>query len=128
FDLVIKKVNGPNPGRIKYITFGDPITTNEFAVDTPSITPHAAAVGAVAVAAAPYYNHLVAEPFTSLGPSTILFSPTGTPLSSPDVRQTPRITSIDGTNTTFFGSDSSRDADTFPNFFGTSASSPHAAA
>jgi hypothetical protein len=35
---------------------------------------------------------------------------------------------MDGSNTTFFGGDSGSDADTFPNFFGTSCSAPNAAA
>ena len=44
------------------------------------------------------------------------------------MRQKPEITSVDGTNTSFFGSDTNRDPDAFPNFFGTSAAAPHAAA
>ncbi len=39
----------------------------------------------------------------------------------------PQVASADGGNTTFFVSDNARDADTQPNFFGTSASAPHAA-
>jgi hypothetical protein len=36
------------------------------------------------------------------------------------------MAAMDGGNTTFFLADTSRDADTFPNFFGTSAAVPHA--
>jgi hypothetical protein len=38
------------------------------------------------------------------------------------------MAAMDGANTTFFTADSSVDPDTFPNFFGTSAAAPHAAA
>ena len=40
----------------------------------------------------------------------------------------PEITAPDGCNNTFFGGDVNKDPDLFPNFFGTSASAPHAAA
>ncbi|MES1263606.1 MAG: S8 family serine peptidase, partial [Peristeroidobacter soli] len=45
-----------------------------------------------------------------------------------EVRQKPDLAAMDGANTTFFTADSAVDADTFPNFFGTSAAAPHAAA
>ena len=40
------------------------------------------------------------------------------------------MAAMDGANTTFFvpGDDVGQDQDTFPNFFGTSAAAPHAAA
>ena len=86
------------------------------------------AVNAQAVGAVPWFDQDNPESFTSEGPSTILFEADGTRKAVPEVRQTPDIAAIDGTNTTFFGSDSNADGDTFPNFFGTSAAAPHAAA
>ena len=80
------------------------------------------------MAAVPYYNQKVAESFTSKGGAmTFLFAPNGTALPAGTTRQKPNLASIDGTNTTlFFGSDYENDG--FPNFFGTSAAAPHAAA
>ena len=40
----------------------------------------------------------------------------------------PQVAATDGGNTTFFIADTSRDPDTQPNFVGTSAAAPHAAA
>src|SRR5690606_10665135 len=60
----------------------------------------------------------------------------GNPLSTPLVRQNPDVTGPDGGNNTFFGADSAQDDDMpppgyplpeFPNFFGTSAATPHVA-
>jgi subtilisin family serine protease len=57
------------------------------------------------------------------------FDGQGNPLpGGPVTRFKPDIAAPDGVNTTFFGVDISSDADAFPNFFGTSASAPHAVA
>jgi hypothetical protein len=45
-----------------------------------------------------------------------------------EYREKPDLAAMDGANTTFFTSDTANDDDTFPNFFGTSAAAPHAAA
>lgn len=126
FDIAIALDTGPAPGRIKYINFGSDIFINEHDTQSPTVSAHAAAAGAQAVAAAFYADQLNPESFTSKGPSTILFTSNGMRLGSPDVRSTPDITAVDGTNTTFFGSDV--EGDGRPNFFGTSAAAPHAAA
>ena len=111
----------------------------------------------VAVAAADYREidsggtfelpggQLDVEPFSSLGGDLpFYFDGGGMPLGAgppapetrglgagppaPETRFKPEITAPDGTNTTFFGIDIGFDGDTDPNFFGTSASAPHAAA
>jgi subtilisin family serine protease len=131
FDIVIRLASGAPPGRIKYVNLG----SNNFgpatiapATHSPTISPHAGSANAMTVAAAPYYRPRLPEPFTSLGPATILFTPSGTPLGSPQVRPKPDITAIDGTNTSFFFPGNDLESDGFPNFFGTSAAAPHAAA
>lgn len=107
-----------------------------------TIFGHSAAENASAVAAMFYgeidtngsvFNPLVqldVEPFSSLGgalPFPIDDAGNRVAGTIPTVNK-PDITAPDGTNTTFFGNDSGFDADTFPNFFGTSAAAPHAAA
>jgi len=130
FDVVILLTAGPEPGRMKYVPFGlgsNPLAIyQEFATNSPEIFSHHAAINASAVAAVPYFDQENPEPFTSVGPTTILFEPDGTRKATPEVRQTPDIAAIDNTDTTFFGSDI--DGNGFPNFSGTSAAAPHAAA
>lgn len=126
YELLIQRFAGPSPGRVKYVNFGSG-SISQFATNSPTLSPHAAATNGAGVAAVPYYDQTVAEPFTSRGLSTILFAPDGTLLPTADVRQTPRFAAIDGTDTTFFGSPDF-DGTGFRNFFGTSAAAPHAAA
>lgn len=133
-DIVVKLESGPAPKHLKWVDYGDHFDT--FTHDTASSTiyGHAAASNAMSVGAVPYYDPFGPESFTSAGNTTILFTPTGSPLGAPDVRQTPSIASVDGTNTSFFtgnflfvqGGDVEDDG--LPNFFGTSAAAPHAAA
>jgi hypothetical protein len=125
YDLAIKRFAGPNSTRLRYVNYGSSIAFNEFNSPGPTIAPHAAAANGQGVAAAPYFSQTRPEGFTSTGPMTVLFSPTGSPVAA-QTRNAPQITAVDGTNTTFFGGDF--EGDGRPNFFGTSAAAPHAAA
>lgn len=124
--LRIDLAAGPAPGRLKMVHFGT-YAPQEFATNSPTINPHAGSTACVAVAAAPFYQRQP-ESFTSMGPTTVLFSPTGASLGGAEVRNKPDFTATDGCNTSFFGGDTGADPDAFPNFFGTSAAAPHAAA
>jgi hypothetical protein len=125
FDLYFFVNAGPAPGRLKWINFNDDQVV-EHDTNSPTISGHTAAPNCISVGAVPYFDQDNPESFTSLGPTTFLFEDDGTVLATPSVRQTPDLAAIDGTNTTFFGNDI--EGDTFPNFFGTSAAAPHAAA
>jgi len=127
YDFVIRLTEGPASERIKYVDFGGSEITSEYPLDAPTVNPHSAAVNAQAVAAIPYYDQTTPEEFTSQGPSVFLFEPDGTRKATPEIRQTPDIAAVDGTDTTFFGSPDF-DGTGYPNFFGTSAAAPHAAA
>ncbi|MBC3784444.1 S8 family peptidase [Spirosoma utsteinense] len=135
-ELVLVKYEGPDPTLVKWVNFG---STVPIEYDTKSSTSvgHSNSSRCIAVGAAPFFNTpafnanlttATIEPFSSAGGTPILFSVNGQRLSQPVVRQKPEITAVDGTNTTFFIADSPSDPDTFPNFFGTSAAAPHAAA
>jgi hypothetical protein len=131
--LVIARANTPAPSRnvadrIRYVAFGNINPQEYFSYLTPVTYGHNSAAGAVGVAAYPFYAPFVPEAFTSPGPSTIYFDKKSKRLRHTEIRQKPDLAAMDGANTTFFVSDSAVDADTFPNFFGTSAAAPHAAA
>ncbi len=129
-DLAITLNGGPAPERIKYVNFNSALTDIEFATNSPTVNPHAAAVNAQGVAAVNYYQQDTIASFSARGPSTFLFESDGTPKASPEVRQTPAYAAAQGTDTTFFGESGTGDVEGngFPNFFGTSAAAPHAAA
>lgn len=131
--LVIARANTPTPSRlvadrIRYVGFGNINPQEYFSYLDPTTYGHNSAAGAIGVAAYPFYAPFVPEAFTSPGPSTIYFDRNSRRLRHVEYREKPDLAAMDGANTTFFSSDSGADEDTFPNFFGTSASAPHAAA
>jgi subtilisin family serine protease len=136
FQLAIQLREGPAPTLMKYVYFNGLMTVNEYATNSSTVYGHANAVGAEAVGAVFFYdtphygNPLVLEDFSSWGGTPILFDASGNPTY--DLREKPEIVAPDGGNTTFFGSpdipSGYDDPDNYPNFFGTSASAPLAAA
>ena len=142
FNLAISNFAGSNAGLMKYVMFakGGNVTINEFNTSSSTIYGHANAAGAEAVGAADYRktpifgtNPATLENFSSVGSTPILFNTVGDRLSTPDIRKKPGVVAPDGTDTTFFPlskdiKDMDTDGDGFPNFFGTSAAAPHAAA
>lgn len=99
-----------------------------FTYNTPNTKGHSMAVGCNGTAAYSVFRPSVEEYYTSPGPATVYFTNTGTRLATPDVRLQPRIAAADNANNSFFASDDVGDLDTKPNFSGTSAAAPHAAA
>ncbi len=134
YNIMITNFDGPDPGLLKYVIFNTSIAINEYDTASGTAYGHSNAVGAEAVAAAFFADTpefgtdpAVVESFSSAGGVPILFDISGDRKSSPEIRFKPEITAPDGTNTTFFGV-RIQDNDNFPNFFGTSAAAPHAAA
>jgi len=143
------------PGRIVVAVEGDglDITINSFATNSPTLQGHPGAAGAAAVGAAFYFQSpacgttpAVLESFSAQGGAPILFDTSGTRLAAPIVRQKPDFVGPDGVNDTFLGFTLASGGETgsngllttsisqcqndpsYPNFFGTSAATPHAAA
>ena len=123
----------PVPGFIKYIHFSPDVTIQEYATASGTVWGHTNAAGARAVGAAFWRNTPAfgvnparREPYSSGGPTPILFDTAGNRLASPTIRHKPEIVAPDGGSTTFFG----EVVPGFPSplFFGTSAAAPHAAA
>jgi hypothetical protein len=155
-DLVVGFAGGTQPGRVKVAVLTDgqtqPPPLSTFATHSGTIQGHPGAAGAAAVGAAFYFytpacgtTPAQLEAYSSAGGTPILFDSTGTRLAAPVVRQKPDYAAPDGGNDTFLGfglSDANvpntndllttsiaacqNDA-SFPNFFGTSAATPHAA-
>src|SRR5262249_578133 len=141
------------PGRIKvgvFDNFGGQIATiTKFATNGPTIQGHPGAAGAEGQRAGGFAvsgarggtRPTLVESYSSKGGDPILFDATGK-AQAPAVRQKPDVVGPDGVNNTFLGfqlvagqppQDNSAvpecaNVASFPNFFGTSAATPHAAA
>lgn len=131
--LVVARANVPDDtraaaDRIRYVWFTSGTPQEYRSVIGPVTYGHNSANGAMGVAAYPFFAPYIPEAFTSPGPSTIYFDTDNNRLHRPEVRKKPDIAAMDGANNTFFGNDTNADEDDFPNFFGTSAAAPHAAA
>lgn len=121
---------------IKYVLFrSGGVTVNEFDTQSSTVIGHSNADLAVSVGAAfwaqtPEFgvSPPVLEGFSSVGRTDIIFDTNGDRLATPEARVRPNFVAPDGSNNTFFGSDTGADADANPNFFGTSAAAPNAAA
>ena len=141
--MVISRSNTPTPPeaeyQLKYIFFGNglsglgPAEYNNYL--TPVTFGHSAAAGANSCAAYAVFRPNIPEDFTSPGPITIYFDENANRLTTPEIRLKPDIAAGDGANNTFFPiapvpgvTDSQFDPDSYPNFYGTSAASPHVAA
>ena len=129
-----KTLNSDAPDLMKYVGFGN-FSVQEFDTESSTLFGHANATSAEAVGAAffadtPAFgtNPPEIESFSAAAGTPILFDTEGNRLPEAEIRQKPEIVAPDGTNTTFFGNDIAADADSDPNFFGTSAAAPHAAA
>jgi hypothetical protein len=132
--LVIARANTPTArkrnlaDRIRWVGFDGVVPQEYYSYLDPTTYGHNSAQGAMGVAAYAFYAPYIPEAYTSPGPATIYFDKNNKRYPLPQIRQKPDLAAMDGANNTFFGGDSAADADTLPNFFGTSAAAPHAAA
>jgi hypothetical protein len=136
------------PGHVKLAVEGGgaDVGIHSAYAKNPTLQGHPGAAGAAAVGAAAFYRTpgcgttpAELQSYSAQGGSPTLFDTSGTRLKTPVVRQKPNFVGPDAGNDTFLGSKIAADADTstvaqcanntnYPNFRGTSAASPHAAA
>jgi hypothetical protein len=145
--------NGTPPGRLIVSVEDDGLgsTINQFATNSATIQGHHNSAAAMTVGAAFFAytfgcsEGLSPETYSSLGGVLTLFDAAGVRLTTPEQRQKPDVVASDGVNNTFLGfqlaSDpafpssgllpnvvaSCQNNPSYPNFFGTSAATPHAA-
>lgn len=143
-DFIPQDGTTPVEFRLTLLSNGSGVVSTEYAPDGPTIYGHPAGDGVIGVAAVPWWEAAAfdpsipptsstdPEPFTSTGGDiSIQFDSMGNVINV--VRQAPVLSSIDANNTTFFGINGATptidgEDDGFPNFFGTSAAAPNAAA
>ncbi|MBS1661799.1 MAG: S8 family serine peptidase [Bacteroidetes bacterium] len=141
FYLAALKYDGPDPSKLKYNLYGDALFyLTDPAIPgilAPTVVGHTKAEGAISTGAAFYLqtppfgtNPPILEGFSSVGGVPNYYDIHGNRIA-PLIRKKPDIVAPDGGNTSFFdpfgNGDIAQDADTYPNFFGTSAAAPHAA-
>ncbi|WP_155992081.1 S8 family serine peptidase [Nocardioides sp. URHA0032] len=122
----------PGPAQVSHLRLilnGDIYVSEYFDPSAPATFGHPTAAGAIGVGAYDPFKAFLPEPYTSPGGKLkMYFDSQGNRYDTPKTRMKPEISATDRGNTTFFVADDLRDSDDFPNFGGTSASAPHAAA
>ncbi len=131
--MVIARANTPTAptpaSRLRYKMINAAFPAEYFSYSTPVTYGHNSAAGANNVAAYSPFQPSMPEDFSSTGPVRIVWDRNNNRIpDAQQIRLKPDMAAMDGGNTTFFTADTSRDLDTFPNFFGTSAAAPTAAA
>jgi hypothetical protein len=112
--------------KFKYVVFRGSMTINEYSQGTSTIVGQANCAGAITVGAARYTQ---TPAYGVTPPTNETFSSRGGQLINDVDRSKPDITAPDGGNTSVnFGSPLDLEGDSKPNFYGTSAAAPHAAA
>ena len=128
FNFLILRNQGAAPGLMRSLFLGSTPRIEEFATNSPTVYGHPNAALSMSVGAADYRTPTILQQFSTAGPTPILFDPAGNRLPAGEIRQQPRIVAPDNTNTTFFIPGRDPDGDGLPNFVGTSAAAPNAAA
>ena len=138
-ELALVRYTGPSPTRVKWINDNAYPLVVEYDTKSSSIFGHSNEATAISVGAAyaletpaldPSLPTALIEGFSTAGGTPILFNEAGVRLSAPVIRQKPEIVAPDGGSNSFFPPfpNQDYDGDGFPDFFGTSAAAPHAAA
>jgi hypothetical protein len=128
--VMIVRAAGTGNVRFKYVIFRGDATILDYQTGTSSIVGHPNANGAIAIGAMLYAD---IPPFTPVWPGVASFSSRGGTFTLQNnvfvARNKPELIGPNGVNTTVnLGGATFNDGDTYPNFFGTSAAAPHAAA
>jgi hypothetical protein len=125
-NFLIVRSAGTSPATLKYIIFRGNIVVNEyFGTGSSTLVGQANAAGAMAVGAVLFSN---TPEFGVNPPTPASFSSRGGTAVNGVNRNKPEFTAPNGVNTTVDLGGVNIDGDLFPNFFGTSAAAPHAAA
>jgi hypothetical protein len=123
-NLIITRVSGTGSPLLKYVVYRGDLLIAEYNTSSGTIVGHANAAQAMTVGAVLYSN---TPAFGVPAPTIASFSSTGgTPVNGV-IRNKPDFAAPNGVNTTVPLGGVNIDGDAFPNFFGTSASAPHAA-
>ncbi len=123
-NIVIHKASGPDNVNFKYIVFeGREFKFKNYAAGSSTITGHANSAAAMTVGAVLYFN----TPVFGNEATIASFSSWGGLEVDGNDRRKPDFIAPNGVNTTVDLKGFDIDGDLFPNFFGTSASAPHAA-
>ncbi len=136
---VVPNPSSPNVAtRVRYLIPGNGLPgigpAEYFTYNTVTTGGHATAPNCNGAAAYDVARPSVPQDFTSPGPAVFYFDRNSNKLATPDVRLKPTIAAANGANISMnegnagLGGDSQSDIDLNPEFFGTSAASPHAAA